>query len=93
MNFTNNVVHNGQKYLVLALGVDNMHVTDNLLIRAQKRANLNYGPGLFDDSSCFSQWESMDYATTLNRVYGNLCQGSEGEGFAFPHVNCDLLDN
>lgn len=22
-----------------------------------------------------------------------MCQGSDGEGFAFPHVECDFLDN
>ena len=63
------------------------------MIHAQKRENLNYGSGLNDNSACFYMNIVHNWKTAGIRIYNNLCQGAEDEGFAIPHIDCDYLDN
>jgi hypothetical protein len=88
-----NVLYFAEKYLVYSGEVMDLTFSDNLLIHAQKRDDINYGPGLYDNSACFYMETLINYKTANVKVYSNLCQGSDGLGFGLPHVDCDFLDN
>lgn len=37
---------------------------------------------------CFASWNSVDPKTDILSITNNLCQGSQGNGFIVPHVDC-----
>lgn len=93
ISISENTFYFAEKYLVYLEEAGFTSISGNLMIHAQKRDDLNYGPGLYDNSACLYFNDVFDYKTASNSVYGNLCQGSDGIGFGLPHVNCDFLDN
>lgn len=42
--------------------------------------------------ACFASYKAVDPATADISVINNHCQGSEGNGFAIPHVDCKDID-
>ena len=44
-----------------------------------------------DDVACYSQYTALNWNTDKNLVQNNLCQGSNGTGFDFPHTPCNSL--
>jgi hypothetical protein len=40
--------------------------------------------------ACFATWEYIDPLKV--QIENNICQGSDGHGFAFPHVLCSEID-
>lgn len=53
ITMSNNVLYMAEKYIVYLGEVEHLTFNDNLLIAARKRDDLNYGPGLYDNSACF----------------------------------------
>jgi hypothetical protein len=42
--------------------------------------------------ACFASYSVVNPKTDKVSVHDNLCQGSQGHGFAVPHVECDDID-
>jgi hypothetical protein len=47
-------------------------------------------PGMkFSDLiACFASWYTVDPSTDAISVTNNTCQGSQGNGYIVPHVDC-----
>lgn len=88
VTISNNVFFNAKKYHVLALKVFAFTFTHNLLIGVTKRSTINT-PQLV---GCFASYEVVNPHTDQVLVKNNLCQGSQGNGFIVPDVNCDDID-
>jgi hypothetical protein len=43
--------------------------------------------------ACIAAYDHINTKTAAIRVHDNLCQGSQGHGFAVPHVDCDDMEN
>lgn len=41
---------------------------------------------------CFASWNAVDAKNDILSVTNNLCQGSEGNGYIVPDVDCDDID-
>ena len=85
---TNNVFSNARKYHVLALKTYYFNFTNNLMIGVINRPTMQFK----DLIACFASYESVNPSTDKILVTNNLCQGSDGNGFAVPDVNCDDID-
>lgn len=42
--------------------------------------------------ACFASYKAVNAKTDQIAVHDNLCQGSQGHGFAVPHVDCADID-
>jgi hypothetical protein len=42
--------------------------------------------------ACFASYKAVDPTSDNITVTNNLCQGSQGQGFAVPHVDCKDID-
>lgn len=93
VTLSQNVFHNAEKYHMHVGEAGSLTINHNLMIGAKNRDDLNYGTGLTDNSACLYMAEMFDYRTADIKVFENLCQGSDEEGFGLPLMNCDLLDN
>jgi hypothetical protein len=94
LTFNNNVFFYARKFLLLVYHVKNYNFTNNLLIGARKRDEIDYlyETQMVDDVACYEQYIPIDFANDQVNVSFNLAQGSEGEGFVFPATTCDLID-
>lgn len=75
----NNVFHIGKKFLLYAEFVNNYTVTNNLLIGARARSELQailVLTMMVDDVSCYEQYTAINYDTDNVTVTNNLAQGS-----------------
>lgn len=84
----------GQKYMVYAENTYQYKFTNNVLVGARNRTSM-IGSFVGDDIACYSQyavkWEDEEEDEVFNFVQNNLCQGSQGTGFNFPHTPCQYL--
>lgn len=78
--------YNAQKYLLNALKFRNMQVTDNLFIHAHKR-EFPANNHLYDEVGAIRMYDPYDSSSGMN-VQGNIVQGTEGYGVAFPCTPC-----
>jgi len=42
--------------------------------------------------ACFASYKSVNPTIDMITVTNNMCQGSEGNGYAVPHVDCNDID-
>ena len=88
LEITNNVFFNARKYHVLAFKTYYFNFTNNLMVGVINRPTMTSK----DLIACFASWETVNPSTDKIKVTNNLCQGSEGNGFAVPDVNCNDMD-
>lgn len=88
MNVTldNNVFYNGRVFGVKAVTLKNFLFTNNLIIGIIDRPSMAQGTELV---ACFATFDYVDPTTDNVAINNNFCLGSEGHGFAFPHIQCD----
>lgn len=71
--------------------------TNNFLVGARKRdelANITRDTMMVDDVAAYEQYVAINFAADHKvNVSNNLAQGSEGEGFVFPSIPCNLIDS
>lgn len=85
---THNVFFNARKFHVLALKTYYFNFNNNLMVGVTKRPTM-----VFEDLiACFASYEAVSPSTDNITVTKNLCQGSEGNGFAVPDVGCSDID-
>lgn len=85
---THNVFFNARKFHVLALKTYYFNFNNNLMVGVTKRPTM-----VFEDLIvCFASYEAVSPSTDNITVTKNLCQGSEGNGFAVPDVGCSDID-
>lgn len=85
---THNVFFNARKFHVLALKTYYFNFNNNLMVGVTKRPTT-----VFEDLiACFASYEAVSPSTDNITVTKNLCQGSEGNGFAVPDVGCSDID-
>jgi hypothetical protein len=90
VTFNNNVFYLANKFIVSVEGQQDYVFSNNLMIGARLRPTmLNSSMG--DDVACYHQYIALNFDTDNNFVHNNLCQGSFGEGFVFPHTPCQYL--
>jgi len=85
---TYNVFFNARKYHVLALKTYYFNFTNNLMIGVINRPTMTFN----DLIACFASYEAVSPSTDNITVKNNLCQGSEGNGYAVPDVNCNDME-
>ena len=78
------------KFMVYAESVYAYSFTNNFLIGVRNRTSM-IGSFIGDDIACYSQYTALNWDNDANLVQNNLCQGSEGTGFEFPHTPCSYL--
>jgi hypothetical protein len=81
---TNNVFFNAKKYHVFALGNYHFNFTNNLMVGVINRPTMKFK----DLIACFSSYQGVTPSTDKVNATGNVCQGSDGHGFAVPDVAC-----
>ena len=86
---TNNVFYKGRMIHIRALGLEKVQIYDNLMIAATKRPTLAQGKDLI---ACIGSWETVDKLADEVKIEDNVCQGSEGHGFAFAYIPCSKID-
>lgn len=87
VTITNNVFYNAWVFGIRALSMVNFEFTDNLLIGVTARPTVPY-PG--ELVACFASYNYVNPADIV-KVSNNLCLGSQGHGFAVPHIRCSEL--
>jgi len=85
VTFENNVFYNGWVFGVQALSITNFKFTNNLFIGIVGRPSMKYGTELI---ACFATYDYVNPATANIAIKNNYCLGSQGHGFAFPHIQC-----
>ena len=85
----NNVFYNGRVMFIRALTLNAVQITDNLMIGAIKRPTLTQGKELI---TCIGSWNLVNKIDDEVKISDNICQGSEGHGFAFAYTPCDKID-
>lgn len=89
VTFTNNVFYNGWVFGVQAKSITNFQFTNNLFIGIVERPTMAFGSELV---ACFATYDYINPATDNVVVQNNFCLGSQGHGFAFPHIKCSELE-
>jgi hypothetical protein len=89
ITFTNNVFYNGWVFGVQAVSITNFQFTNNLFIGIVERPTMNFGNELV---ACFGTYEYINAVTSGVAIKNNFCLGSQGHGFAFPHILCSELE-
>jgi hypothetical protein len=89
VTFDNNVFYNGWVFGVQAITLKNFQFTNNLFIGIVERPTMSFGTELV---ACFATYEYVNPATDNVSVKNNFCLGSQGHGFAFPHIQCNELE-
>ena len=84
VEITNNVFYNAKKFHVQTIDMFKFKFSNNLMIGALKRTTTVFQ----DFIACFQSYKFFDSKTALVSVFDNVCQGSEGHGFAIPTVPC-----
>jgi hypothetical protein len=88
VEITNNVFFSARKYHVLALQTFSFSFTNNLMIGVIKRPSIT-----FDELvACYASYEAVNPKEDNIKVTNNLCQGSQGLGYAVPDVECSDID-
>lgn len=87
VEITNNVFFNARKYHVLALETFYFSFTNNLMIGVTTRPSMIFGELI----ACFASYNPVTPSTDNITVTNNLCQGSQGNGFAVPNAGCSDL--
>jgi hypothetical protein len=85
---THNVFFNARKYHVLALQTYHFNFTNNLMIGVINRPTMQFK----DLIACFASYIAVNPSTDKIVVTNNLCQGSDGNGYAVPDVNCNDME-
>jgi len=88
VEITNNVFFSARKYHVLALETYRFNFTNNLMIGVVQRPSIVFKELI----ACYASYKPVNPRSDGLVVNGNLCQGSEGNGYAVPDVNCDDID-
>lgn len=83
----NNVFYNAWVFGIRAFTMVNFEFTNNLLIGVTARPTIPF-PG--ELVACFATYEYIAPADNV-KVNNNFCLGSQGHGFAVPHVKCSEL--
>lgn len=86
VSFTNNVFYNGRVFGVQATSIKNFQFTNNLFIGITARPSVAFGGELI---ACFGTYEYINPATDNVAIQNNFCLGSQGHGFALPHIKCN----
>lgn len=89
ITFTNNVFYNGRVFGVQAIGIKNFQFNNNLFIGIIERPTMAFGSELI---ACFATYDYIDPVTSGVSIKNNFCLGSQGHGFAFPHIKCSELE-
>ena len=74
---------------IRALDLKTVQITDNLMIAASKRPTLAEGKDLI---ACIGSWKLVDKLADEVKIQDNVCQGSEGHGFAFAYIPCSKIE-
>jgi hypothetical protein len=88
VTFDSNVFYNGWVFGVQAISIKNFVFTNNLFIGITERPTMTFGSELV---ACFATYDYVNPATDNVLVKNNFCLGSQGHGFAFPHIQCSEL--
>jgi hypothetical protein len=89
VTFDNNVFYNGRVIGVQAISFTNFQFINNLFIGIIERPSMVSGAELV---ACFATFDYVNPATANVIVKDNFCLGSQGHGFAFPHIQCSELE-
>lgn len=89
VTFDNNVFYNGRVFGAQAISFTNFQFTNNLFIGIIGRPTMAVGSELV---ACFATYEYVNPATANVQIKNNFCLGSQGHGFAFPHIKCSELE-
>ena len=84
----NNVFYNAWVFGARVKGLQNFDFTNNLFIGVTARPSVPFGGELV---ACFATFDYISPSANVN-VKNNLCLGSQGHGFAVPHIKCDQLE-
>lgn len=84
----NNVFYNAWVFGARVKGLQNFDFTNNLFIGVTARPSVPFGGELV---ACFATFDYISPSANVN-VNNNLCLGSQGHGFAVPHIKCDQLE-
>lgn len=87
LTFTNNVFYNGWVFGVRALSISNFIFTSNLIIGIVERPTMTFGSELV---ACFATYDYVNPSSNV-AINDNFCLGSQGHGFAFPHIKCNEI--
>jgi hypothetical protein len=85
VTFDNNVFYIGRVFGVQAVSFTNFQFTNNLIIGIINRPSMVAGSELL---ACFATYDYVNPATANVAIKNNYCLGSQGHGFAFPHIQC-----
>lgn len=85
VTFDNNIFYNGRVFGVQAVSLKNFQFTNNIIIGIANRPGMAVGTELV---ACFGTYDYVNPATANVAIKDNFCLGSQGHGFAFPHVQC-----
>lgn len=90
ITMTNNVLYNGWIFGVYAQNMHSFTFTNNLIIGIVDRPD---GTQNADIVACFAAYTNyIDPVNDQVFIQNNICQGSTGHGFAFPHILCNELN-
>lgn len=89
VSFTNNVFYKGLVFGVQARTITNFQFTNNLIIGISAKPSVAFGGELI---ACFATYDYINPATDNVAIQNNFCLGSQGHGFALPHIKCSELE-
>lgn len=87
----NNVIYNGERFLIQALNCKQWKITDNLLIGVKLRAggsSLDQTNGLWDPVAIIHMYTPYLPSIDKHEVKRNVASGTQGIGYAFPGTPC-----
>jgi hypothetical protein len=87
VTINNNVFFNAWVFGIRAFTMVNFEFTNNLLIGVTARPSIPFPGELI---ACYATYDYVDPADHV-KVNNNLCLGSQGHGFAVPHIKCSEL--
>jgi hypothetical protein len=86
---TNNILYKGLVFGVRAMNMQSFIFKNNLLIGIIGRPNMTPNSELI---ACFATFKYINPIKDKVFISDNICQGSDGHGFALPHILCSELN-